>query len=113
MKVCLQKFLGEHEELESVFWDYYKDEVWNCAESYGFDPDDEDFTDQWGVYHEAGDWYDDHAHSTGYGAAYGTAEGLLHYMKDEYEEDEDCDYEPFNEENQVLVCEFFGVRTSW
>lgn len=111
MEKCLQRFLEEHEELEKVFWEYFKDEVWNCAESYGFDPDDEEFQERWGFYTEPDEWYDDHAHNTGYGAAYGTAEGLLLYIKDEYEEE--CDYDPHDEDNQVLVCQFFGVSTSW
>ena len=110
MEECLQKFLEKHPEIEKVFWDYYKDEVWGCAESYGFDTEDEDFCDQWGQYDDPSDWYDDHAHSTGYGAAYGTGEGILFYIKETFP---DTEYDPHDEENQVLVCEFFGVRTNW
>lgn len=107
---CITKFLQEHEEYDEIFEDIYRDEVVNCSESYGFDPDDEDFCDQWGEYDNPFDWYEDHAHNVGYMAAYEAARVLLYAIREEHDE---VEFDPDDEDNQVYVCEHYGVATSW
>lgn len=107
-KLTLKEYLNKNKGyLFRKFEDLFNMAAEEVAISYGFDPTDDDFVDQYSEYDEGEEvkFYEDYAHAFGYDAHYQAAECLISHIHTKY------DYkkgDEKNEEKQLLVLNIFG-----